>query len=90
MEILSEQPNKTIEEITPKKMDKLPWYKLHPERHKENCKRWREANKQKHKEYCDNWIENNKERYNENHRRTQRVYDEKQRIKKKNQKEEVQ
>jgi hypothetical protein len=71
------------ENVVPKKMDKLPWHVRNRERHKENCKRWREANKTKHKEFCDNWIENNKERYNSNHRRTQRVYDEKQRKKKK-------
>jgi hypothetical protein len=40
--------------------------------------------------YCDNWIKENKERYNENHRRTQKVYDEKQRKKKKEIKEQVQ
>jgi len=84
MELQQETPNETV---IPKKMEKLPWHKRHPQQHAENCKRWREANKDLHKQYCDKWVQANKERYNENHRRTQRVYHEKQREMKKQMKE---
>jgi|DEB0MinimDraft_6_1074348.scaffolds.fasta_scaffold41778_1 hypothetical protein len=79
------------ENVVPTKGNKLPWHIRNREKHKENCKRWRDNNKARHKEYCDKWIDGNRERYNENHRRTQRVYHEKQRNKKKEQlKEQVQ
>ena len=80
MEILTEQANETDDT---KKNVKLPWHIRNKEKHAENCKKWREKNKNKHKLYCNNWINNNKEKYNEYHRTQQRVYDEKQRQKKK-------
>ena len=76
MEILTEsEPEQLI-------VEKLPWHKRNPEKHRENCRRWRQANKEKHKTYCDNWKGNNHDKYNEYHKIKQRDYDKRQRIKK--------